>query len=163
MLLPPEAGISYFRLLGAYLPAILLGVASHVPGGIGVVESAILLLLGPSAEHVAGVAGALVALRFIYYLVPLLLGSGVFGLAEAGRLRGVLGQASAALLRIADPLAPLAFAVLAFVAGFILLASGATPAAPGRFELVSALVPHPLIELSHFTGSLAGAGLLLLA
>jgi phosphatidylglycerol lysyltransferase len=163
VLLPPDAGISYFRLLGAYLPAILIGVASHVPGGIGVLESALLLLLVPEPEQVAGLAGALIAFRFIYYLVPLLLGSGIFGLAEAGRLRGKLGQASAALLRIAEPLAPMAFGVLAFVSGFILLASGATPPSSGRLELVSALVPHPLIEASHFVGSLVGAALLLLA
>jgi phosphatidylglycerol lysyltransferase len=163
VLLPPEAGISYFRLLGAYLPAILLGVASHVPGGIGVLESALLLLLAPDREHFAGVAGALIAYRFIYYLLPLLLGAGVFGLAEAGRLRGAFGQASAALLRIADPLAPLAFAVLAFASGIVLLVSGATPPEAGRLELVSALVPPVLIEASHFTGSLIGTGLLLLS
>jgi phosphatidylglycerol lysyltransferase len=163
VLLPPEAGISYFRLLGAYLPAILLGVASHVPGGIGVVESALLLLLAPAPEHVAGLAGALIAFRFIYYLLPLLLGAAAFGLVEVGRLEGVLGQASAALRRTADPLAPLAFAVLAFVAGLVLLVSGATPSAPGRLELVSTLVPHALIEISHFSASLIGTALLMLS
>jgi len=163
VLFPPEAGISYFRLLGAYLPAILLGVASHVPGGIGVVESALLLLLAPDRGHFAAVAGALVGYRVLYYLVPLLLGAGVFGLAEAGRLRGAFGQASAALLRIADPLAPPAFAVLAFASGLVLLVSGATPPAADRLELLAALVPPALIEASHFTGSVIGTGLLLLS
>ena len=162
VLLPPEAEISYLRLLGAYLPAILLGVASHVPGGIGVVESALLLLLAPAPEHFAGVAGALIAFRSLYYLLPLLLGSAVFGMVEAGRLRRIFGDAATGLLRIADPLAPLAFAVLAFLSGSVLLASGAIPPAPERLQLVSGIVPHPVIEASHFTGSLIGAALLLL-
>ena len=162
-LLPPEAGISYFRLLGAYLPAILVGVASHVPGGIGVVESVLLLLLAPGREHFAGVASALIAFRLVYYLLPLLLGSGLFGLIEVSRLRRRFGEAAAGLMRVADPLAPLAFGVLAFVSGFVLLASGATPAAPGRLEILSELIPHPVIEASHFTASLAGTALLLLS
>ena len=162
VLLPPEAGISYVRLIGAYLPAILVGVASHVPGGIGVVESALLLLLEPDPEYFAGVAGAVIVFRFVYYLLPLLLGSGVFGIAEATRMRRVLGEAASGLLRIADPLAPIAFGVLAFLCGVVLLASSATPAIPWRLEITAGLVPHAVIEFSHFTGSLIGTTLLLL-
>jgi phosphatidylglycerol lysyltransferase len=60
-------------------------------------------------------------------------------------------------------LAPRALSALTFVAGVILLFSGATPAAPGRLGLLHRLVPLGLIELSHFIGSVVGALLLVLA
>jgi phosphatidylglycerol lysyltransferase len=103
-----------------------------------------------------------IVFRFVYYLLPLLLGSGVFGIAEATRMRRVLGEAASGLLRIADPLAPIAFGVLAFLCGVVLLASSATPAIPWRLEITAGLVPHAVIEFSHFTGSLIGTTLLLL-
>ena len=45
----------------------------------------------------------------------------------------------------------------------MLLVSGATPAAPGRLDLLDRLLPLGVIETSHFVGSVAGAGLLVLS
>src|SRR5206468_9196221 len=47
--------------------------------------------------------------------------------------------------------------------GAVLMFSGATPSAAGRVALVNAFVPLPIIELSHFVGSLVGFGLLVVA
>ena len=58
---------------------------------------------------------------------------------------------------------PRLLSILTFVAGAMLLFSGATPAVAGRLSFLGRLVPVPLIELSHFADNLAGAGLLLLA
>ena len=46
VLLPPS-GLSFLQFLGAFLIAILLGMASHVPGGVGVFEGLMVLLLKP--------------------------------------------------------------------------------------------------------------------
>jgi len=45
----------------------------------------------------------------------------------------------------------------------VLLASGATPAAAGRLSVLNRVLPLELIEVSHFAGSVLGAGLLLLS
>src|SRR4051812_48207786 len=50
-----------------------------------------------------------------------------------------------------------------FLAGVVLLFSGATPAAAGRLALINRLLPVGLIETSHFAGSVLGAALLLLS
>lgn len=50
-----------------------------------------------------------------------------------------------------------------FVAGLILLISGSLPAAEGRMRIVRSLLPLPVVELSHFLGSVVGAMLLVLA
>ena len=59
--------------------------------------------------------------------------------------------------------APQAVATTVFVAGALLLFSGAMPAASGRLDELNSLLALPFIEISHFIASLAGAALLLLA
>jgi phosphatidylglycerol lysyltransferase len=63
----------------------------------------------------------------------------------------------------AAAIVPRVLSILTFVAGAMLLFSGATPAVAGRLHFLGRIVPVPLIELSHFADNLAGAGLLLLA
>jgi phosphatidylglycerol lysyltransferase len=60
-------------------------------------------------------------------------------------------------------IAPTLSAILAVVAGVILLASGATPSEPTRFAILLAFAPDLLIEISHFVSSILGLVLLLLA
>ncbi|MEI8348336.1 MAG: bifunctional lysylphosphatidylglycerol flippase/synthetase MprF, partial [Pseudomonadota bacterium] len=52
---------------------------------------------------------------------------------------------------------------LVFCAGVILLLSGATPPLPYRLIWLEKMLPLPLIEFSHFLGSLVGTALLFLA
>lgn len=54
-------------------------------------------------------------------------------------------------------------AAMAFVAGALLLLSGALPAALGRLAVVQQLFDLPVIEVSHFLASLVGAALLVVA
>src|ERR1017187_4466234 len=60
-------------------------------------------------------------------------------------------------------LAPTASAALVLAAGFMLLASGATPSDPERFRWLAQYAPLPLIEISHFLSSILGLILVLLA
>lgn len=59
--------------------------------------------------------------------------------------------------------APTLMAAMAFVAGALLLLSGALPAAVGRLAVVRQLFDLPVIEVSHFLASLVGAALLVVA
>jgi uncharacterized membrane protein YbhN (UPF0104 family) len=45
VLLPPHAGVGFLGFVGLYIIAIAAGVISTVPGGVGVFESVLLLLL----------------------------------------------------------------------------------------------------------------------
>jgi phosphatidylglycerol lysyltransferase len=69
VLLPPGA-VPFTAFFGAFLSAHLLGQASHVPSGLGVFDSLLLLLLKPYVEP-AALIPRLVAYRAVYYLVPL--------------------------------------------------------------------------------------------
>lgn len=69
-LLPAPKHLSYFGFFGVYLLGQLAGIISNVPGGLGVFETVLVLLLAPiiSADHLLG---ALLAYRGIYYFLPL--------------------------------------------------------------------------------------------
>ena len=67
--------------------AQLAGLASQVPGGLGVFESAILLLLRDRVAP-ADAAGALLLFRLCYYLIPLLAAALIFGCHELLSRRG---------------------------------------------------------------------------
>lgn len=86
VLLPATVQVGYPAFLGMYVIAVLVGAISHVPGGLGVFESVLLLLL-PAAPAGALLA-ALLAFRGIYYLLPLLTMGTAAGLYEGvSRLR----------------------------------------------------------------------------
>jgi len=71
----------------------------------------------------------------------------------------VMNEAKPALFAAAPTVA----AVLALIAGAMLLASGATPSEPSRFIRLLAIEPPVLIEISHFLSSILGLVLVLLA
>jgi phosphatidylglycerol lysyltransferase len=59
--------------------------------------------------------------------------------------------------------APMVSAILSLLAGVLLLASGATPSDPERFQWLAAILPLWVIEISHFLSSILGLVLVLLA
>ncbi|HET7462815.1 MAG TPA: bifunctional lysylphosphatidylglycerol flippase/synthetase MprF [Longimicrobium sp.] len=160
-LLPPSAP-SFAAFFAVYVAGQAAGHASHVPGGVGVLESVVLLLLTP-ALPAPEVLGALLAWRAVYYLLPL--GMAVVTLAVhelrtlGGRVRGV-PEPQAGLYAALEPQV---LAVAAFVCGAVLLFSAATPLVPRRLAAMGGWLPLPLIETAHLAGAVCGAGLLLLA
>ena len=64
---------------------------------------------------------------------------------------------------VAAAVVPRLLAVATFLAGAILLFSGATPPVGGRLSWIDDVLPLPVVEVAHFFGSIAGIGLLILA
>ena len=161
-LLPHAPGLSFAQLVSAYVLAVVLGLVSNVPAGLGVFDTAMVVLL---RRFLPGdvVLGCLLAYRILYYLVPMAVALVLFAGYEMLQRRAALARGRDVLQSWMPEFVPRAFAALAFVAGVVLLASGATPAIPGRMALLERLLPLPLLELSHFVASLVGVALLLLA
>jgi phosphatidylglycerol lysyltransferase len=161
-LLPAAPGLPFATLLGVYLLAQVAGLVSHVPAGLGVFETALVVLLSPWLPGDAVLASAL-AYRIVYYLIPLGAAVALFTGFEVLQRRHVLRAARGLLAQWAPELVPRVLAIATFAAGALLLVSGATPAAPGRMEAIDRALPLPLVELSHLTASLLGVVLVLLA
>jgi phosphatidylglycerol lysyltransferase len=159
----PETGRPGFPVvLGSFLLAQVLGVASHVPAGLGVFEMSMVVLLAP---WLAGdrVLGSVLAYRVIYYLGPMAIAVVLFVGFELFQRRIAVGRVRNALAQWGPELVPRFFGASTFAAGVILLFSGAVPAIPGRMELLHRLLPLPIMEFSHLVASVAGLALLLLA
>jgi phosphatidylglycerol lysyltransferase len=161
VLLPPSA-LTFLPFMSLFLVAILLGMISHVPGGVGVFEGLMVVLSKPYLTS-GQLLPALVVFRAVYYLVPLLVG--LIGLVadEAWQQRTRVARASAVVGHMTAQLTPPVLAVFTFLSGVVLLFSSATPAATGRLALLDAFLPLAVIEVSHFVGSIAGAALLILS
>ena len=160
-LLPSGMGVGLVGFLGIYALAVAAGVVSHVPGGLGVFESMMLLALSgaPRSE----LLGALVAYRLIYYLLPLLMAGLAFAALELREQRNRLAHVHSMLSLYVAPIAPYIVGTLVFLAGVLLLVSGALPALDARVATLRRFVPLPILEASHLIGSLSGVGLLVLA
>jgi phosphatidylglycerol lysyltransferase len=161
-LLPATATLSYPWFLGIFLLAQIAGLASQVPGGIGVFETVILLLLS-SKLPAPSILGPLLAYRGLYYLFPLSVAVVLLGTNELLRKREKVWRIAQMFGQLVSGVVPHVFAFTTFVGGAILLISGATPAVQWRLAWLKDFLPLPVIEISHFLGSLVGMGLIILA
>ena len=156
LLLPP-GHLSPTVFVAFYAIAITAGIISHIPGGVGVFETVMLLAAGNGIPRDA-MLGALLLNRGIYYVLPLVVATGLLIVHE---LRSGI---AAPVGRMAVRLSPTLLAALTLIAGIWLIVSGVTPFTDDARDLLVALrVPLPLIEASHFIGSVAGLGLVLVA
>lgn len=152
----PDGTIAFAPFLGLYSIALVLGVISHVPGGLGVFESVMVLGLGPHMPTDL-LVGALLMYRLVYHLLPLVLAIGLLVTSEWQR------GMSKPVMRAASSLSPWLLSVYTFVIGVVLLISGATPATRDASALLVQWVPLPLVEAAHFLGSILGLVLLFVA
>lgn len=156
-LLLPTGGIPLPAFVGFYAIAVTAGIVSHVPGGVGVFETVMLLAAGNGVPRDA-MLGALLLNRGIYYVLPLVVASGMMIVYELRS--GVVAPVG----RMAVRLSPSLMAALTLIAGVWLIVSGVTPFTQDARDVLTALhVPVPVVEASHFLGSVAGLGLVLVA
>ncbi|HEX3158970.1 MAG TPA: lysylphosphatidylglycerol synthase domain-containing protein, partial [Gemmatimonadaceae bacterium] len=173
VLLPPRPGLGFLEFAGMFTLAQGAGLLSHVPGGLGVFDTLMVLLLRPALDPGPALA-IVVAYRAVYYLVPFGLALAALAVAEVAQQREHVAAGTAAVvdmaarggrlaLRFTPVVLPSALAALTFGAGVVLVLSGATPSVHHRLRTLGAVVPLGVIELSHFAASMAGVGLLVLA
>ncbi|MGL6005147.1 bifunctional lysylphosphatidylglycerol flippase/synthetase MprF [Aeromonas sobria] len=157
----PAQSVPYPVLLSAFVLASFLGVMAHVPGGIGIFEASMSLLLAnylPADKLLA----SLLLYRCIYYVLPFLCALLLFTSQEMlqqkarwQRLQGIMSAVREFL--------PALISLGTFAAGSLLLCSGMIPTMRSRIETLLQVLPLHLLELSHVLGSVSGVLLILLA
>ncbi len=161
VLVRSHSPVNYPVFVGLYVLAIQAGVLSNVPGGVGVFESVLMLML-PGGQS-AGVVGAVLIYRIIYYFLPFLLALALLAAREAFASRHALRRVTGTVRRWLELVAPQVLSIAVFAAGAVLLFSGATPEIDARLEWLRDIVPLGVLEVSHIAGSAIGVGLLILA
>jgi phosphatidylglycerol lysyltransferase len=162
LLLPAGQGNpSFAEFLIVFVLATALGVVSHVPGGVGVFETTILLALPqlPTAELMA----SFVLFRIVYYLMPFVLALLLLASRELSEHQRPIARMAERVGSSLRSLFPQASALAVFGGGAILLLAGATPSEAERLQLLRYFVPLPFVEASHLAGSVVGLLLLILA
>jgi phosphatidylglycerol lysyltransferase len=162
VVLPPsDLGFASFLII--YAIALMIGVLSQVPGGIGVFEAVILNALA-SFMPLEQVAAGLLAYRIVYYLVPFMIGILLLAAAEMialGRLRRdevpeALGDAWKTLSAVLGTAAPYAASGLTFLAGSLLLLGSSVPLSIDTLDSLERFFPVEVVELSHWFGGVLG-------
>ncbi len=161
VLLPPDVVPAFPYFIVLYSGAILLGLASHAPGGFGVFEAAIIAALGQTMS--AGVIAGLILYRLVYYVGPFVISATGLAIWEGLRNKRRISVAAGQTARLLRPLVPMAAALIAFLAGVLLLFSVALPPEVERLRSMQAWLPLVVVEGSHLIGSVIGVALLLVA
>jgi phosphatidylglycerol lysyltransferase len=162
VLLPETPSFTYFKFLSIFLIAQLAGNSSQVPGGLGIFETVFILLL-PSELSLTQAAGPLLLFRFIYYVAPLIVATFLLGIQEVLQRWDTIRSFHQAYSGWINTVIPVIFSITTFISGVILIFSGTLPAVTWRSAWLMNFLPLPVMELSHFMGSIIGVMLLLLA
>ena len=160
-LLPAAAHIGLVPFMGTYVIALTAGILSHVPGGIGVFETVMLLALHQAPTD--SVVGALLAFRAVYYLTPLLFGATLFAYQEFHTRRRDLARARRQAATYVTPVAPQIAGSLVFLAGALLLVALMWPPLAVHVPLLGHALPPAVPLAGALAAGVIGTGLLLLA
>ena len=169
------AVIPWPQFLAGFVLASALGILSLIPGGLGVFDTALVVLLAPYTQGPEHLVSGVLVYRLCYYLMPWLvavyLGADRLMLPQhwqqlplvrqwrAGRLTGLLRLP----LNMLASLGIRALAYLTFGGGVILLASAAFPTLTDRLAILQDYLPLAAIEISHTLSIAAGALLIALS
>ena len=128
------AGVPDFAFFVAiYSIGMMVGILSHVPGGVGVFEAVVISTMPPDVP-VSEVAAALLMFRMIYYLLPFVLG---FLLVALNELRMAGGAISRWMGAVPAPMRPLVEAVHGIVPSLTALVTFGF----GTYLLLVSLIP----------------------
>ncbi len=90
-ILLPDGAPDFITFLAVFAVAMVAGVASHVPGGVGVFEGIVLAAM-PGEMPVDKLAAALLLFRMTYYILPFVLAMIVVALNEARLASGPIAR-----------------------------------------------------------------------
>lgn len=166
ILLPSAPHLTFTVFVGFFALAQAVGLISHVPGGLGVFDTVMVLLLAPFLPSHQTLASLLVY-RVVYYLFPFAVASLTMAVLVIRRRQAMLATAVRTTARLAQRWGPTTLPTIlsaaVFASGVVLLISGATPSERGRIAFLDRILPLGVIELSHLSGSVVGVVMLVLA
>ncbi len=158
--LPAE--ISTPGFLAATAVGQALGAASHVPGGVGVMELSVSKLAAGMTEP-SLMAGALLTYRLTYYLIPFVCAVVAVSAREIWNKRHWAKITVDGTAKAWSAIAPRLAGMTALAGGFVLMLSATTPMAASRRVVLENFVPLPFVEASHFLSSIAGTVMIIVA
>jgi uncharacterized membrane protein YbhN (UPF0104 family) len=90
VLLPAQADVDFLDLVVIFVSAMLMGVVSHVPGSLGVMEAAMFIGLPEVGKE--DLLVSLLTFRVLYFILPMLLATLLLGLREFRSVAAGIGR-----------------------------------------------------------------------
>ena len=157
--------IEFVHIFSAFMLSQIVAVLSHVPGGLGVFETVMLLNLS-KGESKPELLGALILFRVFYYFIPFVCGLLTFLIVEiqsSAKLFTILRNRIRPIKSLLSIFVPPLLAGAVFVSGVVLIFSGSIPTPENRLFWINDIVPLSILELSHFANSIVGIALIVLS
>ncbi|WP_417722210.1 bifunctional lysylphosphatidylglycerol flippase/synthetase MprF [Salipiger sp.] len=161
-ILLPTGGGAFPTFLAVFSVAVMAGVLSHVPGGVGVFETIIIAAL-PATVPVSEAAAGLLLFRMVYYLVPFAVALALMALAELRMARGPARAVMIPVFRAISALTPLAMAAMVFASGAMMMVASLLPPTSAWTEELELILPLSFLEGGALLSSALGACLLVIA
>ncbi|WP_407150355.1 bifunctional lysylphosphatidylglycerol flippase/synthetase MprF [Lacticaseibacillus paracasei] len=143
-----EAPIPLSSVLPLFMVANVIGVISMVPGGLGSFDVLMIVELGQLGLDSSAAVVWLLFYRLFYYVIPFLIGAGLFAQDAGKRLNAYLEGLPVQLIRKA------AFGFLVFFlyfSGIMLLLRGVAPDLAFQNTLYQRLYPYTFLFLDRVT------------
>jgi phosphatidylglycerol lysyltransferase len=156
-ILMPQGEIPYFVLLKVFLVAQLLGILSQVPGGMGVFEASIAVLLPQALDNPATI-GALLVYRAVFYFFPLSVALTMLASYEIARLIKKVDEKTKMIGRAVSHIMVQALSAMIFFAGILGLYSAFSP-----FEAAAGFLPKWFLDGARLLLSAISAALLFIS
>ncbi|WP_102107923.1 bifunctional lysylphosphatidylglycerol flippase/synthetase MprF [Oceaniglobus roseus] len=164
----PAGKPDFATFVAIYAAAMMIGVLSHVPGGVGVFETVVIGTL-PASVAVGDAAAALLLFRLIYYLLPFALAFAIVALNEARLASGFGSRLLArmpgmqAALGTLHGIAPALAAAVAFGFGVYLMLVTMVPSVRSGAIADGDLVGWLLLEGGTIGSAIASVALLIVS
>ncbi len=165
----PSGAPDFVTFVAVFAAAVMIGVLSHVPGGVGVFESVIVATL-PASVPLETAAAALLLYRLIYYLVPFGLAMVFVAINEArlahgffAKLFGDISEQMRPVMTTVSSVTPVMAGTASFgLGGWLLLMSLLPSVRPGSID-PNDLLAATLLEGGALLSAAIGVTIILLA
>lgn len=164
-LLLPGGALPFANLLVVFAIATMAGVASHVPGGVGVFESIVIAAL-PAAVPLDQAVTGLLLFRLIYFLLPFLLALAGLSLLEAWTTLGLRLPATEGITPLIEAgrgMIPIGAGVLVLASGLFMMFAGLLPNPALTADELEAVLPLAMVEGNALVSSILGSFLMVLS
>lgn len=172
-ILMPDGAPGFVTFLVIYATAVMVGVLSHVPGGIGVFESVMIAAL-PAGVSIEQAATALLLFRMIYYLVPFGVAMLAISVNEArlasgpiarflGRHLGEVSETMVPVSRAMSGVAPAAMGTMVMGLGIWLIMMALMPSVRPHEAYPHDILAAVILEGGAMASAVLGVLLILLA
>lgn len=164
-LLLPSGSLPFANLLAVFAIATMVGVASHVPGGVGVFESVVIAAL-PASVPLSDAVTALLLFRLIYFLLPFIVALALLSAIEVWTATGRKTPTMTHLMPALDAgrsVIPIATGVLVLSSGLFMMFAGLLPNPQLTVTELETILPLAMIEGGAMVSSIIGSLLVVLA